>query len=87
MKEIIDLINNLEFFPSIEYLAVFFSLLYVLLAAKEKIFCWLAAAISSGMFMYIYFYHQIYAQLSLWFFYPLDLTSSIFLVADLPTEN
>lgn len=25
--------------------------------------------------------------ISLWFFYPLDLTSSIFFVADLPTEN
>ena len=47
MPEITLFFNNLDFnWSIIESVAVFLSILYVILAAKESIWCWGAAAIS-----------------------------------------
>ena len=61
---------NLDFnWSGIECVAVFFSILYVILAAKENIFCWWAAAISVTLYIYICFFAQLYPETGLQVFY------------------
>jgi nicotinamide mononucleotide transporter len=70
MDEIALFFNNLDFnWSIIESVAVFFSILYVILAAKESVLCWWAAAISVTLYVYIYFSVQLYAETGLQFFY------------------
>lgn len=70
MHEITSLFNNLEFYWSgIECVAVFFSCLYVVLAAKENIWCWGAAIISVLLYIYICFSAQLFAETGLQIFY------------------
>ena len=53
-QEIIPFFYNINFnWSIIESLAVFFSLLYVILAAKENIWCWGAALISVSLYIYM----------------------------------
>ena len=61
---------NLDFnWSGIEFVAVFFSILYVILAAKESIWCWGAAAISVSLYIYICFFAQLYPETGLQVFY------------------
>ena len=61
---------NLDFnWSGIECVAVFFSILYVILAAKESIWCWGAAAISVTLYIYICFFAQLYPETGLQVFY------------------
>ena len=53
----------------LESLAVTFSLIYVILAARENILCWLAAAISVCLYIYICFHAKLYAETALQIFY------------------
>ena len=70
MHEITLFFNSLEFnWSIIESVAVFFSILYVLLAAKESIWCWGAAIISVSLYIYICFSAQLYAETGLQIFY------------------
>jgi len=70
MHEIYLLLTNLEFNWSItETAAVLFSIIYVVLAAKQKIWCWPFAAISVILYIYIYFSVQLYAETGLQIFY------------------
>jgi nicotinamide mononucleotide transporter len=70
MDEIALFFNNLDFnWSIIESVAVFFSILYVILAAKESVLCWWAAAISVTLYVYIYFSVQLYAETGLQVFY------------------
>ena len=70
MHEITLFLNNLDFnFSVIECIAVFFSILYVILAAKENIWCWGAAAISVSLYIYICFFAQLYPETGLQVFY------------------
>jgi len=70
MHEITLFLNNLDFNLSvIECVAVFFSILYVILAAKENIWCWGAAAISVSLYIYICFFAQLYPETGLQVFY------------------
>ena len=56
MNEIALFFNNIISNSSIvEILAVTFSIVYVILAAKENIWCWLAAIISVSLYIYICF--------------------------------
>ena len=48
---------------------MFFSILYVILAAKESIWCWGAAAISVTLYIYICFFAQLYPETGLQVFY------------------
>lgn len=55
-----EVINNevLSYFtamPTLELIAVFASLLYVILAAKGNIFCWLAAIVSTTLYTVIFY--------------------------------
>ena len=49
----------------LETLAVLFSITYVVLAARENIWCWLAAAISVALYIYICYNAKLYAETSL----------------------
>ena len=70
MFEIDFFLNNLNFNWSIsESIAVFFSILYIILAAKENIWCWGAGAISASLYVYICLIAQLYSQTGLQIFY------------------
>ena len=53
----------------IEIIAVVFSVSYVILAAKENIFCWLCAAISVSLYIYICYNAKLYLETGLQGFY------------------
>ena len=53
----------------IELLAVIFSIIYVVLAAKQNVWCWAAAIISTTLYIYVCFTAQIYAETGLQCFY------------------
>jgi len=70
MEEITQLFTNLDFnWSIIESVAVFFSILYVVLAAKENIWCWAAAIISVSLYVYIFYTVQLYPETGLQIFY------------------
>lgn len=71
MEEITQLFTNLYFYRSIiiESIAVLFSILYVILAVKENIWCWGAALISVSLYIYICFSAQLYPETGLQIFY------------------
>ena len=70
MLDIFQTLYSLEINLSlIEIIAVFFSIIYVVLAAKESIWCWAAALISVSIYIYICFQAQLYAETGLQFFY------------------
>ena len=72
MNEIALFLNNLNFnWSVIESVAVFFSILYVILATQESIWCWGAAVISVSLYIYICFFAQLYAETGLQVFYLL----------------
>ena len=70
MHEIALFLTNMDFHWSIiESVAVFFSILYVVLATKESIWCWGAGAISVSLYIYICFSAQLYPETGLQVFY------------------
>ena len=70
MSEINLFLANLEFNWSIvETVAVLFSIIYVVLAAKQNIWCWAFAAISVILYIYICFTSQLFAETGLQAFY------------------
>ena len=70
MEEISQLFTNLDFnWSIIESVAVLFSILYVILAANENIWCWAAAIISVSMYVYIFYTVQLYPETGLQIFY------------------
>ena len=52
-----------------EIISVVFSIMYVILAAKENIWCWLCAAISVSLYIYICFDAKLYLETGLQGFY------------------
>jgi len=61
---------NLDFkWSGIELIAIFFSILYVLLAAKRNIWCWGAAVISVCLYIYICYSAKLFAETGLQIFY------------------
>ena len=72
MHEIALFLTHLDFnWSIIECVAVFFSILYIILAAKENIWCWGAGAISASLYIYICYSAQLYPETGLQFFYLL----------------
>lgn len=71
MEEITQIFANLYFYRSIiiESIAVLFSILYVVLAVKENIWCWGAALTSVSLYIYICFSAQLYPETGLQVFY------------------
>jgi nicotinamide mononucleotide transporter len=54
-----------------ELWAVITGVLYILLAARENIWCWLFGIISSGLSIYVFFISKLYAESILYFYYIL----------------
>jgi len=72
VEDILQVITQLNFnWSIIESAAVFFSILYVILAVKESIWCWSAAAISVILYIYICYTAQLYPETGLQVFYLL----------------
>ena len=70
MDEIILFLNNIGFnWTAIESIAVFFSIIYVILASKEIIWCWAAGGIVALLYIYICLFTQLYAETALHIFY------------------
>ena len=70
MGKILQILTQLNFnWSIIESAAVFFSVLYVILAVKESIWCWGAAAISVTLYIYICYSAQLYPETGLQLFY------------------
>ena len=53
----------------VELTAVFFSIIYVILATKENILCWVAAMISVSLYIYICYNANLFAETGLQIFY------------------
>jgi nicotinamide mononucleotide transporter len=53
----------------IEYMAVFSSIIYVVLSAKRMILCWLFAFIGSALFVYLCYVGELYIESMLQLFY------------------
>lgn len=68
-----EILDSLQYaiaqFTIIEAMAVFFGILYIMLAAKENIWCWAAAIISVLLYIYICIKAQLYAETGLQIFY------------------
>ena len=72
MNEIILFFSSLDFnWTIIETIAVVLSVLYVILATKQNIWCWAAAGISVALYIYICFSAQLYPETGLQIFYLL----------------
>ena len=72
MNEIILFFSSLDFnWSIIETIAVVLSVLYVILATKQNIWCWAAAGISVALYIYICFSAQLYPETGLQIFYLL----------------
>ena len=56
-------------FYYLETIAIVFSILYVFLAAKQVIWCWLAAMISVIIYIYICYHSKLYMETGLQVFY------------------
>ena len=70
MQEIIEIINPMNFnWNILESLAVIFSLVYIVLAAKENIWCWMFAGLSVSLYIYICYNAQLYPETGLQIFY------------------
>jgi len=70
--KILQILTQLNFnWSIIESIAVFFSILYVILAVKESVWCWAAAAISVILYIYICYISQLYPETGLQVFYLL----------------
>ena len=70
MQEFFQILTNLDFNWSIvESIAVFFSILYVVLAVRENIWCWGAACISVSIYIYICYTAKLYPETGLQIFY------------------
>lgn len=54
-----------------ELWAVVTGVVYILLAARENIWCWLFGIISSGLSIYVFFISKLYAESILYFYYIL----------------
>ena len=70
MNEIALFFNTLNFnWSLIESVAVLFSIIYVILATKQNIWCWGFAGISVILYIYICFTSQLFAEAGLQVFY------------------
>lgn len=69
-EEILDSLNYaIAQFTIIEAMAVLFGVVYIFLAARENIWCWVAAIISVLLYIYICIKAQLYAETGLQVFY------------------
>ena len=64
-----QLLEGLKATSTIEWIAVYSSIIYVVLAAKRLIICWFFAFIASVLFVYLCYVGKLYIEALLQFFY------------------
>ncbi len=70
MRAIIsDIVAQFGSWSPSEVIAVAFAILYLLLAIRENIWCWLCAGISTAIYVYLYFDAKLYMESALNVFY------------------
>ncbi|MAO71999.1 MAG: nicotinamide mononucleotide transporter pnuc [Flavobacteriales bacterium] len=70
MQEFFQILTNIKFnWSIIETIAVFFSVIYVVLAARESIWCWVSAFISVSLYIHICYTAKLYPETGLQIFY------------------
>lgn len=68
--DIVNYLYSLDFkWSNIEVIAISFSILYVILAAKKNIWCWGAAAISVSLYIHICYSAKLFPETGLQIFY------------------
>ena len=72
---------------NLESLAVIFSLIYVVLAARENIWCWAAAVVSVSLYIFICFEAKLYAETGLQIFYLIMAVTGYFLWKKSPDKK
>tara|TARA_Y100000739_G_C20571760_1_gene448136 strand:+ start:54 stop:617 length:564 start_codon:yes stop_codon:yes gene_type:complete len=72
---------------NLESLAVIFSLIYVVLAARENIWCWAAAVVSVSLYIFICFEAKLYAETGLQIFYLIMAVIGYFLWKKSPNKK
>ena len=88
MNEAIQILHTITSQVSlIEFLAVSFSIIYVILAANGNIWCWLAAIISVSLYVYICYNAKLYAETILQVFYLLMAFWGYFSWKSMNTKN
>lgn len=60
---------QLTFLQWLELLAVALAVLYLLLAIRQNIWCWAAAAVSTGLYLFIMYHARLYMESALQVFY------------------
>lgn len=70
MEEVVEaILNGLDRTSNAEWVAVITALLYVYFSARKLIICWIFALISSGLYAYLFFTHQLFMESGLQAFY------------------
>ena len=88
MNEAIQILHTITSQVSlIEFLAVSFSIIYVILAANGNTWCWLAAIISVSLYVYICYNAKLYAETILQVFYLLMAFWGYFSWKSMNTKN
>ena len=72
---------------NLESIAVLFSILYVILVAKENIWCWAAAIISVSLYIFICYEAKLYAETGLQFFYLIIAIIGYFFWKESPNKK
>jgi nicotinamide mononucleotide transporter len=72
---------------NLESIAVLFSILYVILVARENIWCWAAAIISVSLYIFICFEAKLYAETGLQIFYLIMAVAGYFLWKESPNKQ
>jgi hypothetical protein len=81
-----DLIEQLRQWSPFELAAVTSALLYLVLAIRQNILCWLFAGISTAIYVYLFVVARLYMESALNVFYPAGYTDrrgvSLYRLAD-----
>jgi nicotinamide mononucleotide transporter len=72
---------------NLESIAVLFSILYVILVARENIWCWAAAIISVSLYIFICYEAKLYAETILQFFYLIIALIGYFFWKEKPNKK
>lgn len=65
----LSFITELSAWSPLETVAAVLALLYLILAARQNLWCWLCAFISTAIYLSLFFEHQLYQQSLLQIFY------------------
>lgn len=86
MDQLMSFFSQIMVF-NLESIAVLFSILYVILVARENIWCWAAAIISVSLYIFICYEAKLYAETILQFFYLIIALIGYFFWKEKPNKK